>query len=312
MFALKNCVITGGAGFIASHLAEKIGERFDRVYLLDNLSRTNNLRNIQHLLTNPKFEFIHGDVSCFDLETLKDVSHLFHLAGPRINRMIKYKREGHVYIADGGFNVVDFCARNRIKMFFASTASVYASPKRFPISEDDPVVPNTLYGASKYYTENVIRSYDRMMDFNYTINRFFNVYGPRMDNTGAYTEILFNWLNNIKTKKNEVTIFGDPKTKTLDLIYVADIVNAIVKSTFESNKETFNVSTEVGTTLEELANTIKKVTNTDLMVKVLPETRLDIENKRIGDATKLRGLGWKSQYSLEEGVRKTFEWVMKE
>ena len=82
MFALKNCVITGGAGFIASHLAEKIGERFDRVYLLDNLSRTNNLRNIQHLLTNPKFEFIHGDVSCFDLETLKDVSHLFHLAGP--------------------------------------------------------------------------------------------------------------------------------------------------------------------------------------------------------------------------------------
>ena len=221
----KNAIITGGAGFIGSHLSERLlKEGFDNVYLIDNLVRTENLRNVQD---NPKIKFLYGDVSTFDFSVIKNVTHFFHLAATRINRCAKFNREGHEYIANSGFNVVDYCTKNKIKLFFASTASVYNKPKVQPIKEDSPCTPHTVYGAGKYYTENLIRSYDNMYGLDYTINRFFSVYGPRMDCEGAYTEVIFNWLNQIHKGNNEITVYGNPNEKILDLVYVEDVVNDI-------------------------------------------------------------------------------------
>ena len=106
-----------------------------------------------------------------------------------------------------------------------------------------------------------------MMGLNYTINRFFSVYGVGMDCEGAYTEVIFNWLNNIKNNNKNITVFGNPDEKILDLVYVDDVVDAIILSTFNSNKEVFNVSTQNGVTLTELINTIENVTNTKLNIK---------------------------------------------
>jgi len=307
---MKNCIITGGAGFIVSHLIERIQNDYDTIYLVDNLVRTNNTRNIDHLIKdNKKFKFLHGDVSTFDFSICKDVIHFYHLAATRINRCATYNKEGHMYIADGGFNVVDYCAKNKIKLFFSSTASVYNSPKRFPIEEEDPCVPHTIYGASKYYTEGLIRSYDKMYGMDYTINRFFCVYGDRMDSNGVYTEVIFNWLNNIVKGKNEITIHGNPDEKILDLIYVSDIVNAITTSMQNSNKQVFNVSTENGVTLTELINTIERVTDTKLIRNISPEIRNDVELKRVGSVQKLKSIGWEQKVSLEEGIRRTYEWI---
>lgn len=306
---MKNCIITGGAGFIASHLAESIKDEYDTIYLIDNLVRSNGLRNIEHLLKTPKFKFIYGDISTFDLSVFKDVVALYHLAATRINRCTQYNKEGHMYIADGGFNVVDFCTKNKIKLFFASTASVYNSPKRFPIQEDDPCVPHTIYGAAKYYTEGLIRSYDKMYGLNYVINRFFCVYGDRMDSNGVYTEVIYNWLSNIHKGIYEVTIYGNPDEKILDLIYVSDIISAINTSMNTSNKDVFNVSTEDGIPLSVLVNIIENVTGHKLNKKILQENRNDIELKRVGSVQKLRDIGWKQQISLEEGIKKTYEWI---
>ena len=303
----KNAIITGGAGFIGSHLSERlIKEGFNKVYLVDNLIRSNSLRNIPK---NSNIEFVYGEVSTFDFSVFKDITHFFHLAATRINRCAQYNREGHEFITNSGFNVVDYCYKNHIKLFFASTASVYNKPERQPIQENNPCVPHTIYGAGKYYTENLIRSYDNMYGLNYTINRFFSVYGVRMDNAGAYTEVIFNWLNNIKNGNNHITVFGDPDEKILDLVYVDDVVDAIITSTFNSNKEVYNVSTQNGVTLTELIKTIEKVTKTKLIVEVKPENRTDIEKKRVGDTFKLRELGWKNSISLENGIRKTYEWI---
>jgi UDP-glucose 4-epimerase len=303
----KNAIITGGAGFIGSHLSERlIKEGFNKVYLVDNLIRSNSLRNIPK---NSNIEFVYGEVSTFDFSVFKDITHFFHLAATRINRCAQYNREGHEFITNSGFNVVDYCYKNHIKLFFASTASVYNKPERQPIQESDPCVPHTIYGAGKYYTENLIRSYDNMYGLDYTINRFFSVYGVRMDNAGAYTEVIFNWLNNIKNGNNHITVFGDPDEKILDLVYVDDVVDAIITSTFNSNKEVYNVSTQNGVTLTELIKTIEKVTKTKLIVEVKPENRTDIEKKRVGDTSKLRGLGWNNLVSLEEGIRKTNKWI---
>ena len=303
----KNAIITGGAGFIGSHLAERlVKEGFNKVYLIDNLVRSNNLRNIPNL---PNVEFIYGDVSIFDFNVFKDVTHFFHLAATRINRCAQYNREGHEFISNSGFNVVDYCAKNNIKLFFSSTASVYNKPKRQPIEETDPCTPHTIYGAGKYYTENLIRSYDNMYGLDYTINRFFSVYGVRMDSAGAYTEVIFNWLNNIKNANKQITVYGNPDEKILDLVYVEDLVDAIILTTFNSNKEVFNVSTQEGVTLTNLISTIEDVTNTKLDIKIVPENRTDIENKRVGNTAKLKSLGWDNNISLHEGIKRTYEWI---
>jgi UDP-glucose 4-epimerase len=303
----KNAIITGGAGFIGSHLSERlIKEGFNKVYLVDNLIRSNSLRNIPNY---SNIEFVYGEISTFDFSVFKNITHFFHLAATRINRCAQYNREGHKFIANSGFNVVDYCYKNHIKLFFASTASVYNKPERQPIQEEDPCVPHTIYGAGKYYTENLIRSYDNMYGLNYTINRFFSVYGIRMDNAGAYTEVIFNWLNNIKNRNNHITVFGNPDEKILDLVYVDDVVEAIITSTFNSNKEVYNVSTQNGVTLSELISTIEKVTKTKLEIEIKPENRTDIEKKRVGDTSKLRRLGWNNLVSLEDGIRKTNEWI---
>ena len=196
-----------------------------------------------------------------------------------------------------------------MKLFFASTASVYNKPKRQPIQESDPCVPHTIYGAGKYYTENLIRSYDNMYGLDYTINRFFSVYGVKMDCEGAYTEVIFNWLNNIKEGNKNIKVFGNPDEKILDLVYVDDITDAIILSTFESNKQVYNVSTQNGVTLTELINTIQNVTKINLKLDIIPENRNDIEKKRVGDTSKLRKLGWNNKISLEEGITKTWNWI---
>ncbi len=302
-------VITGGAGFVASHLVDRLLNKSEKIYLIDNLMRTNNLRNIKHLIDNPKVQFIEDDISTFNFNSLENITHMFHLASPRINRCAQNNIEGHQSISDGGFNVVDYCAKNNVKLFFASTASVYQKPKVFPIKEDIACYPHTIYGAGKLYTENLIRSYDDMYGFDYTINRFFSVYGVRMDNDGAYTEVIFNWLNSIKNGNNELTVFGNPDEKVLDLVYVDDVVDAILLTTFNSNKEVFNVSTETGITLTDLIKCISKVTETDVKVNIVPENRTDIENKRVGSVDKLKKIGWNMNTNMEAGIRKTWEWI---
>lgn len=303
----KNAIISGGAGFVGGHLSRRLlNEGFDKIYIVDNLVRSHNLRNV---LNNPNIEFVYGDVFSYDFTLFNNVTHFFHLAATRINRCAHNNKEGHDYIASGGFNIVNYCAKNNIKLFFSSTASVYNKPKRQPIKEEDPCTPHTIYGAGKYYTENLIRSYDNMIGFNYTINRFFSVYGIGMDCEGAYTEVIFNWLNNIKNNNLDITVYGNPDEKILDLVYVDDVVDAIILTTFNSNKEVFNVSTQNGVTLSKLIETIEMVTNTNLNLNIVPENRTDIENKRVGDTTKLRNLGWNNNINLQTGIEKTYEWI---
>lgn len=148
-----------------------------------------------------------------------------------------------------------------------------------------------------------------MYGLDYTINRFFSVYGPRMDCEGAYTEVisllpLCIWLNQLK-----ITVYGNPDEKILDLVYVEDVVNAIILTTFNSNKDVFNVSTQFGISLTKLIEVIELVTGKHLKVNKLPENRNDVENKRVGDTTKLKNLGWFDNTTIIGGIRKTNEWI---
>ena len=278
----SNAIITGGGGFIASHLAEKIQDKYDTIYLIDNFVRTgeDKQRNIKHL-DSGKFVIVEEEVSKVNFYDFNNIEAVYHLAATRINRCAKNPKEGHTMLADAGFNVVDYCANMKVKLFFSSTASVYNNPKRFPIEESDPCEPHTIYGSAKYYTENLIRTYAKSHNLKYAICRFFSVYGVRMDCEGAYTEIIFNWLNQIKDGCNEVTVYGDPNIKILDLVYVDDVVDAILKVTENWNNDVYNVSTETGVSITNLIKTIEKTLGIKLKIHTLPENRTDIENKRI-------------------------------
>ena len=305
---MGNAIITGGAGFIASHLAEAIQDKYEKIYLLDNLVRTNGLRNINYLLGD-KFIFIETEVSKFDFSQLDNIEVIYHLAATRINRCAKDPLEGHKLLADAGLNVTKYCAENNIKLFFSSTASVYNNPKRFPIEETDPCEPHTIYGAAKYYTENLMRTFAKSHNLQYSICRFFSVYGVKMDCEGAYTEIIFNWLSQINQGKNQVTVFGNPDEKILDLVYVEDVVNAILKSTENWNNEVYNVSTETGISITELIKVIENELDVQLEVSILPENRTDIENKRVGSVKKLKTIGWEPKNSINQGILKTYKWI---
>ena len=313
---MANAIITGGAGFIASHLAEALASRYDKIYLVDNLVRTGTTRNIDHLLSNPKYQLIEqeaGDFFKYVLPYLKseigNVEAVYHLAATRINRCAQYPLEGHVYLADAGFETVKYCAENNIKLFFASTASVYNNPKKFPIQETDPCEPHTIYGAAKYYTESLMRSFAKSHGLEYAICRFFSVYGVRMDCEGAYTEIIFNWLNQVHSGGNRVTIYGNPDEKVLDLVYVEDVVSAILEVTKIWNNEVYNVSTEEGVTITELVETISNTLGVKLEVEIKPENRTDIEKKRVGSIAKLEALGWTPANTLSQGIQKTYKWI---
>lgn len=313
-------IITGGAGFIASHLAEKLlSEEYEKdhsvtkIYLVDNLVRTNSLRNIQHLLDNSKVEFIYADISTINYEDYFDkfeISHIFHLAATRINRCNKFSLEGHNYIATGGIRLINWIfLYKHIKLFFASSASVYQKPVELPIKETAICNPRTIYGASKLYTENLLRSYNDLDEFDYVINRFFSVYGTRMDNAGPYTEIIWNIFNSIKNGDRDIKLYGNPDEKILDLVYVDDVVDAILLTTKKSRNEIFNVSTGNGITITKLVDIIEEITDTKLNRIILPEERTDIEKARIGDTSKLKSLGWKQKMSLKNGLIKTWSWV---
>lgn len=306
---MNNIVITGGAGFIASHLAKALKDKYDRIYLIDSLVRTSNLRNINNLLQDEKYVFIEADIADFDLTSLPHIKEVYHLAAIRINRCVQFPAEGHKSIADSGMNVVRYCAENNVKLFFASTASVYNNPKTFPIMETDPCEPHTIYGAGKYYTEGLIRSFAKTHNLSYSICRFFSVYGPNMDCEGAYTEIVYNWLNNVKTGSNQITVYGNPDEKILDLVYVDDVVNAILTVSQNWTNDVFNVSTEEGISISQLIKVIEKELQVSLILQILPENRTDIENKRVGSVTKLKHLGWSPKNSISEGIKKTYEWI---
>lgn len=303
-----NAIITGGAGFIASHLAKAIQNKYEKIYLIDNLVRTNSLRNIEHLLSD-KFIFIKAEVSEFDFTTLENIEIVYHMASTRINRCAKYPLEGHKFLADGGLNIVKYCAENKVKLFFASTASVYNNPKRFPIEETDSCEPHTIYGSAKYYTENLMRTFAKSHGLQYSICRFFSVYGVRMDCDGAYTEIIFNWLNQINKGSYQITVFGNPDEKILDLVYIDDVINAILKVTENWSNDVYNVSTELGISITNLIKVIENELDIKLEVSIFPENRTDIENKRVGSSEKLKGLGWKPKNSINDGIKKTYEWI---
>jgi UDP-glucose 4-epimerase len=305
-------LVTGGAGLIGSHLADLLASAgASEIVVLDNLSR-GRLDNLATARASGRVTLVDGDIRDRGLlaRALDGVDVLFHLAAIRITQCAEEPRLALEVLVDGTFNVLEAAVAAGVKkVVAASSASIYGMAERFPTSEDHhPYNNRTLYGAAKAFNEGLLASLSDMYGLNYVALRYFNVFGPRMDTHGAYTEVLIRWMDRIDRGLSPV-IYGDGK-QTMDFVYVEDVARAnALAATSGATNEVFNVASGVETSLDELAQALLTAMGASLAVEYGPERKVNAVSRRLADPGRARArLGFETRVDLDEGLRRLVVW----
>jgi UDP-glucose 4-epimerase len=306
-------LVTGGCGLIGSTTIDLLLREHqpEKIVVLDNLAR-GSLANVEEALKDPRVSLVREDVRDADAvrRATEGMDAVFHMAALRITACAADPREAMQVMCDGSFNVVDAAHHAGVKkLVVASSASVYGLADQFPTREDHhPYNNRTWYGASKVMLEGLLRSYHSMYDLPYVALRYFNVYGPRMDIHGKYTEVLIRWMERISTGQAPL-IFGDGE-QTMDFIYIDDIARAnVLALQSDHTDEVFNVASGTETSLNELAATLAKVMGSGLAPEHGPERSVNPVPRRLASTENAeRLLGFKASTDLEQGLRRLVGW----
>jgi UDP-glucose 4-epimerase len=235
---------------------------------------------------------------------------VFHQAALRITQCAEEPRLALEVMVDGTYNVLESAVRHGVrKVVAASSASIYGLAQTFPTDEDHhPYANDTLYGAAKTFNEGLLRSFRAMNDLDYVALRYFNVYGPRMDIHGVYTEVLVRWMERIAAGTPPL-INGDG-SQTMDFVYIEDVARAnLLAAESEAKDEVFNVASGVETSLVELAYALLEAMDSDLEIEFGPERAVNKVPRRQADTSLARErLGFEAEVSLEEGLRRLLTW----
>lgn len=310
----KTVLITGGCGLIGSTLIDQLLEAHAprRVIVIDNLVR-GTLLNLESALAAGPVEVVREDIRDFARirPHFEGVEAVFHQAAIRITQCAAEPRACLEGMIDGTFNVLQACVEAGVKkVVAASSASVYGLAEVFPTPETHhPYNNRTWYGAAKVANEGMLRSFHDMYKLDYVALRYFNVYGPRMDVFGKYTEVLIRWLDCID-RGEAPRIFGDGK-QTMDFVYSEDVARANLAAMTEPvSDEVFNVGSGTETSLLQLLQCLLRVTgNEHLVPEFLPERSVNPVPRRLADVSKAeRLLGFRAWVGLEEGLRRLVAW----
>lgn len=305
-------LVTGGAGTIGSTLVDQLVEAgVERVDVLDNLVR-GSADNLAAALASERVALVEGDIRdrdlVHDLTVGKDL--VFHQAAIRITQCAELPRLALEVLVDGTFNVLEAAADAGVsKLVAASSASVYGLAESFPTGERHHHHNNdTFYGAAKSFNEGMLRSFRAMHGLDYVALRYFNVYGPRMDVHGLYTEVLVRWMERIADGRPPL-IFGDG-LQTMDFVFTRDIARAnLLAATAEVRDGHYNVASGTETSLLGLANTLLAVMGSDLPVEHGPERAVNGVVRRLADTgAARRDLGFEAEVDLETGLRELVDW----
>jgi len=310
----KHILITGGAGFIGSHIADLALDEGATVTCYDNLSR-GGLHNIAHLINNypEAFEFVHGDVcEPVKLEAcIESADIIFHQSALRITACAAERDLAFRSMAEAFFNMLELCIKHKSKrLVSASSASIYGMAEYFPTSENaHPYNNRTLYGAIKSFNEGLLRSYNEMFGLNYVATRNFNVFGPRMDTHGKYTEVLIRWMERIENGLSPI-IFGNGD-QTMDFIDVRDVARAnLTAAKSEVVDQVFNIGSGEETSLLNLANILLEVMGREeLEIEFAEERSINPVPRRLADVSKAREvLGFDAEINLRAGLADLVNW----
>jgi UDP-glucose 4-epimerase len=309
----SSILVTGGCGLVGSTTIDLLlrDRAPKRIVILDNLNR-GTLANVEDALKDPRVTLVKGDIRDVDAvrRATEGMDAVIHMATLRITACAAEPREALGVMCDGSFNVVDAAREAGVKkVVAASSASIYGLADTFPTREDHhPYNNRTWYGASKIMLEGLLRSYNDMYGLPYVALRYFNVYGPRMDIHGKYTEVLIRWMERIADGTGPL-ILGDGK-QTMDFVYIEDVARSnILALESDVSDEVFNVASGVETSLNDLAAALLRVMGSDARPEYGPERKVNPVSRRLADTTRAeRLLGFRAGVGLEEGLGRLVEW----
>jgi nucleoside-diphosphate-sugar epimerase len=309
-------IVTGGAGFIGSHLCEKLLEKGYQVLCIDNLI-TGSDKNIEHLKGNSNFEFLNYDV----IKKLPDnlngdqIYHMASPASPHLKSPISYHAlpfETMAVNTLATWNLCQWAIDSNAKLLFASTSEIYGDPKESPQKEEyrgnvSPTGPRSVYDESKRFGETIVSSFVRSKGMDGRIIRIFNTYGPRLSKDGrVVTEFITSALAN-----EVMPIFGDG-SQTRSFCYISDLVEGIILAMEKDGTkgEVFNLGNPEEYKISELAAKVKYLTASSSEIRSVEALPEDDPHQRCPDITKAREkLGWEPKVKLDEGLGKFIVYV---
>ena len=301
-------VVTGGAGFLGSHLCDAIMARGDSAVCVDNLA-TGRPDNVAHLMGQPGFTFVEADVSSA-LDVPGPVDAVAHLASPASPPdYLRLPLETLAVGSHGTENALRLARRHGARFVLASTSEVYGDPAVHPQTEDywgnvNPVGPRSVYDEAKRFAEALTRAYRETHGVNAGIIRIFNTYGPRMSARDG--RIVTNFITQA-LNGDPLTIYGDG-SQTRSFCYVDDLIRGIVSMIDSGEKGPVNLGNPEEFTVADFAQLVLRVTGSGSPVEHLP-LPVDDPTRRCPVITRAsRVLGWQPQIRVEDGVRRTVEW----
>jgi UDP-glucose 4-epimerase len=307
-------LVTGGCGLVGSTTIDLLLKEHspERVVILDNLVR-GSLENVEDSLKDRRVELVRGDIRNVPLlEGLTvGMDAVIHMATLRITACAAEPREALTVMCDGTFNVVEAARKANVKkVVTASSASVYGLADSFPTREDHhPYNDRTWYGATKVMLEGLLRSYFDMFGLPYVALRYFNIYGPRMDIHGKYTEVLVRWMEKLEAGGQPV-IFGDGR-QTMDFVDVRDVARSnVLALASDLTDKVYNIASGTETSLAQLLDHLRRVMGReDIQPRYEPARAVNPVPRRLADTALAREeLGFSASIGLEEGLRDLVNW----
>ncbi|MFC1964844.1 SDR family oxidoreductase [Chloroflexota bacterium] len=304
--ASKKVAVTGGAGFIGSHLAGLLVERGYRVIILDNLC-TGKLANLESIFKKPCVEFIQESILNLPLlQTLfHGVEYVFHQAAvPSVPRSIEDPETSHNVNVTGTLNVLLAARDNNVrKVIYASSSSVYGDTPVLPKVEDMATSPLSPYAVSKLAGEHYCRVFQQVYGMPTVCLRYFNVYGPRQDPESQYAAAIPKFITRIAQKTPPV-IFGDGE-QSRDFTFIRDVAEANVQAAESDVTGIFNISRGEWVTINHLVQLITGLMGSEDIRPVYEESRAGDVKHSLADILKAKNFGYNPKYSLEEGLKET-------
>jgi len=307
----KKVLVTGGAGFIGSWLCDVLVGFGAEVRVVDDLS-TGRMKNVDHLMSDPKFKLIKSDVCKFKGEEKFEI--IFHMAGHASpDEYQQHPIETLQTSALGTENMAELARKNDAVLLFASTSEVYGDAEVVPTPESywgkvNPIGPRSCYDEGKRFAEALLVAYHKQCGLDVRIPRIFNSYGPRLREDGLYGRAMSRFIMQALADE-PITVYGDGQ-QTRSFCYITDTVTGLMLLMAGDNAkgEVVNVGNAQEKTILELARKIKELTKckSSLVFQPLPK---DDPKRRCPDSDKLEKMvGWKPEVSFEEGLKRTIGW----
>lgn len=305
-------LITGGAGLVGSHIADMlVDEDVAEIVVVDNLTRGRR-ENLARAMARGRVAWHEKDIrdAAAVRRAMDGIDAVFHQAAIRITQCAEQPREAVDVLIGGTFNVLEAAVQAGVKkVVAASSASVYGEPSYVPIDEGHPFNNRTLYGAAKVADEQMLRSFNDMYGLPYVALRYFNIYGPRMDVFGVYTEVMIRWLDRIEAGQPPL-IYGDG-AQSMDFVYITDIAAANIAAMKSAvSDDVFNVASGTETSLNELASILLDLMGRpDLAPEHRQERKVNPVRRRLASIEKARDeLGFTASVGLREGLQGLIDW----